>query len=58
MRSDTTSFPGESKSQAEFRPDDLKSTNFTLPHLYQTSRPPVKKNHWVTETPGYSDFIV
>jgi prepilin-type processing-associated H-X9-DG protein len=51
MRSDTTSFPGEFESRAKFCPDDLKSTDFTSPYLYQISRLPVKKNHWILRPP-------
>ena len=33
-------------------PDDLKSTDFTLPYLYHISRLPVKKNLRTVEMPG------
>jgi len=42
---DTASFPIEPEGRTESCPDDLKSTDFNLPCLYQIGRLPVKKNH-------------
>ena len=55
---DTASFPREPEGRTEFCPDGLKSTDSNLPRLYQIGRLPVKKNHWMTETPGYCDFVL
>jgi hypothetical protein len=58
IRLDTVSLLQQAERQAESYPDNLKSTDFTLLYLYQISHIPVKKNLWMTEMPGYCDFIV
>jgi len=50
--------PESPKVRQNPAPDNLKSTDFTLPYLYQISHLPVKKNHWMTEMPGHCDFVL